>query len=80
MTKELPFEHGLKFIFDAANKRAKLADALEHVVMTDEPVHAVAKKFGVPCRTLLRAHKRLPTEGQEFREWLLHREQRNNWD
>lgn len=80
MTDEIPIEAAEFGVFAAAGGNKKVASALSHAIVSQEPLRMCARKFGVLESTLRAARKRLRRLGDAYRQWRAEQLQAENWN
>lgn len=80
VTDEIPIETAEFGVFVAAGGNKKVASALTHAIVSQEPLRMCARKYGVPVQTLHNARKRLRRLGDSYRQWRAEQVEAENWN
>lgn len=80
VTDEIPIETAEFGVFVAAGGNKKVASALTHAIVSQEPLRMCARKFGVLESTLRAARKRLRRLGDSYRQWRAEQVEAENWN
>ena len=69
VTDEIPIEAAEIVVFAAASGNKKVASALSHAIVSQDPLRLSARKFGVAYETVRAARNRLRKLGDGYRQW-----------
>lgn len=80
MTDEIPIETAEFGVFVAAGGNKKVASALTHAIVSQEPLRMCARKFGVAYETVRDARRKLRRLGDAYRQWRAEQVEAENWN